>query len=593
MTTVFSGYWQQSNQALLSKLSQLSEYAEQNFDIEISITKMLKEAEYRNLVITELGQLGHQDINKITHWLTHPSITDDTNNKDVVTSQEVPSSIKPTQKNSPSVLLIMLMVLITLLIAVGSMLWYQNILNTLNSPSHAASLATTKSQLSVAQTKANDILLAANKVPSLQQNKATKAEEIHSTLFRLHGSNTIGEKLAPMLLEGFLNTRHITDFSWVEQSPLERTLHYTLGDKNYAIELKAYGSSTAFTALNTNSADIGMSSRRIKDKEIDKLAKVTGYLNKLGNEHIIGLDGLAVIINQNNPVKQLASTTLAKIFSGEIKNWAQVGGPSLPITLYARDTHSGTWDTFKKLVLKKHNKKLSAQAERFESSSELSTLVSQNESAIGFIGLNYVLHNKAVAIAASQDSGAIYPTRFTVGTEDYALARRLYFYTPTSAPKIVKDFAQYALSNSGQEIVAEAGLISQNIKLEQVYPLQDAPQKYQEYATKAKRLSLNFRFDYATKDLDNKGKRDLQRLVNFMENHQNRRLVLMGFSDSIGAKAKNNKLSKQRANSVELALTSRGTPVLAVEGMGEALPIANNNTEDGRKRNRRVEVWLL
>jgi phosphate transport system substrate-binding protein len=67
----------------------------------------------------------------------------------------------------------------------------------------------------------------------------------------------------------------------------------------------------------------------------------------------------------------------------------------------------------------------------------------------------------------------------------------------------------------------------------------------------------------------------------------------MGFSDSVGAKAKNNKLSKQRGKSVELALTSRGIPVLAVEGMGEALPIANNDTEDGRKRNRRVEVWLL
>jgi len=593
MTTVFSGDWQQSNQALLSKLSQLSECAEQNFDIEISITKMLEEAEYRNLVITELGQLGHRDITKITHWLATPSVTDNTSNKDAVASQEVSSLKKTNQKKSPTALLITLTVLITLLASVGSMLWYQNTSNNLDSPSHVPPLKTTKSQLSAAQISANNSILATNQELPAQYNKPLTTKTERSTVFRLHGSNTIGEKLAPMLLEGFLNTRNITDFSWVEQSPLERTLHYTLGDKNYAIELKAHGSSTAFTALNTNSADIGMSSRRIKAKEIDKLAKVTGHLNKLGNEHIIGLDGLAVIINQNNPVKQLSSATLAKIFSGEIKNWAQVGGPSLPIKLYARDAHSGTWDTFKKLVLKKHDTKLSAQAERFESSSELSTLVSQNEAAIGFIGLNYVLHNKAVAIAASQNSGAIYPTRFTVGTEDYALARRLYFYTPTSAPTIVKDFAQYALSNSGQEIVAEAGLISQNIKLEQVYPLQDAPQKYQEYAAKAKRLSLNFRFDYATKDLDNKGKRDLQRLVDFMANHQSSRLILMGFSDSVGAKAKNNKLSKQRGKSVELALTSRGIPVLAVEGMGEALPIANNDTEDGRKRNRRVEVWLL
>ncbi len=588
MTAVFSGYWQPSNQALLSKLSQLSEYAEQNFDIEISIPKMLEEVEYRNLVITELAQLGHQGINKITHWLTHTSVTDETHNEATVSGP-----VSTSQKKSPTVLLITLTVLITLLVSVGSMFWYQNSFNNLESPSHVPSLTSTKAQLSAAQISANDSNLTTNQERPVQHNKPLTTKSERTTVFRLHGSNTIGEKLAPMLLEGFLKTRNSSDLSWVEQSPLERTLHYTQNGKEYAIELKAHGSSTAFKALHNNSADIGMSSRRIKAKEIDKLATVTGHLNKLGNEHIVGLDGLAVIINQNNPVKQLSSTTLAKIFSGEIKNWAQVGGPSFPIKLYARDAQSGTWDTFKKLVLKKHGKKLSVAAERFESSSELSTLVSQNEAAIGFIGLNYVLHNKAVAIAASQDSGAIYPTRFTVGTEDYALARRLYFYTPTSAPKIVKDFAQYALSNSGQEIVAEAGLISQNIKLEQVYPLQNAPQKYQEYAAKAKRLSLNFRFDYATKDLDNKGKRDLQRLVDFMANHQSGRLVLMGFSDSVGAKAKNNKLSKQRAKSVELALTSRGIPVLAVEGMGESLPIANNNTEDGRKRNRRVEVWLL
>ncbi len=91
----------------------------------------------------------------------------------------------------------------------------------------------------------------------------------------------------------------------------------------------------------------------------------------------------------------------------------------------------------------------------------------------------------------------------------------------------------------------------------------------------------------------NKGKRDLQRLVDFMEDNQGHRIVLMGFSDSIGAKAKNNVLSFNRAKSVELALTSRGIPVLAVEAMGEAFSIANNNTEIGRKRNRQVEVWLL
>ena len=78
-----------------------------------------------------------------------------------------------------------------------------------------------------------------------------------------------------------------------------------------------------------------------------------------------------------------------------------------------------------------------------------------------------------------------------------------------------------------------------------------------------------------------------------MEQHHGRRIALLGFSDSVGAQLKNQNLSLSRAKSVELELTSRGIPVMAVEGLGEALPIANNNTEAGRKRNRRVEVWLL
>jgi phosphate transport system substrate-binding protein len=581
METVFSGSWQANNQLLITKLAQLASIANDEFDIEISAEKMLLEEDYRQLVISELTQLSHQDINLITSWLT---------TIDVHSSRNIEVEVIASNKRPLKVLLTL-----TLLMVVASGFWYSNILKS-NSPSLPSTTLATNAATKADITKELNSSPASISVPSQQvvENPSkTIVPPESETVFRLHGSNTIGEKLAPLLLEGFLKQQNINNFTWTRNTPLERVLHYKIANKNYAIELQSHGSSTAFSALKNKTADIGMSSRRITDNEVKQLAETAGHLNKLGNEHIIGLDGLAIIVNQNNAVKQLSSKTLAKIFSGEINNWSQIGGSTLPIKLYARDQHSGTWDTFKNLVLKKHGEKLSKQAKRFESSSQLSTLVSQNEGAIGFIGLNYVLHNKAISISASKGTSAIFPTRFTVGTEDYALSRRLYFYTPTSATKFVKDFAQYALSTQGQQVVSQAGLISQNIKLEQVYPLAEAPKQYQQYANTAKRLSLNFRFDYATQDLDNKGKRDLLRLVNFMEDHQSRRIVLMGFSDSIGAQLKNNRLSYNRAKSVERELTSRGIPVLAVEGMGEALPIANNNTDDGRKRNRRVEVWLL
>lgn len=576
MEVTFTGVWHKNNQLLVSKLTRLEKLVGNEFGIEISVPKMLVDEAYRQLVISELTQLAHPDINEMMLWLQPANL-------------DITKGVKENS-NSRKIPYIILLMLTTLIMA-ASFIWFEKT----NSSADTVPPVELTSAISQEPTNISrgDIQIIKPTLNNVSSNEVAISRVVTETVFRLHGSNTIGEKLAPMLLEGFLKQQGVNEFSWTNTAPLERVLHYSIGAKNYAIELNAHGSSTAFSALKNKSADIGMSSRRIKDSEVKLLAKSEGTLNRLGNEHIIGLDGLAVIVNQNNSVKQLTSKTLAKIFSGEINNWAQLGGMSTPIKLYARDQHSGTWDTFKNLVLKKHNKKLSIHANRLESSSELSTFVSQDEAAIGFIGLNYVSHNKAIAISESKETNAIFPTRFTVGTEDYALSRRLYFYTPTTASNLVKNFAQYALSMQGQQVVSAAGLISQNIKLEKIHPLAKSPKIYQEYAATGKRLSLNFRFDYATKDLDNKGKRDLQRLVSFMEQHESRRIVLMGFSDSIGAVAKNNLLSLKRAKSVELALTSRGIPVLAVEAMGEALPIANNDTEAGRKRNRRVEVWLL
>ena len=298
-------------------------------------------------------------------------------------------------------------------------------------------------------------------------------------------------------------------------------------------------------------------------------------------------------MNQNNPLKAITTETLSRIFSGEISNWAEIGGEQAPIKVLARDNNSGTFDTFKSLVLKKYGRKLTASAERFESSSELSERVSQDDFAIGFIGLNYIRYSKALAIADSSETNAIYPTRFTIATEDYPLARRLYLYTPTNSATQIKDFANFAISDRGQEIVQSLGLISQSIRVEDVASSDLAPDKYNQYAKLAKRLSLNFRFNYATRDLDNKGKRDLQRLVSFVEQNPSKKLVLMGFSDSIGARDKNTLLSLSRAKSVEQELNARGINVYAVEGFGEDMPLANNDNEVGRERNRRVEVWVL
>lgn len=432
--------------------------------------------------------------------------------------------------------------------------------------------------------------------------------------FRLHGSNTIGETLAPALLEAFLRQQKATHLEWVSgNNAQERQLQFRLPDGRYRIELAAHGSGTAFAGLLQGSADIGMSSRPIHAEELDQLQAVAGDMSKIGNEHIIALDGLAIIVNQNNPVEQLSTAQLAQIFAGTLRNWQQLGGPNQPIRVMARDEQSGTFDTFSQLVLKKHSATLDKAAQRFESSRELSNAVSQHEGAIGFIGLNYVQHNKALAIydayaaSANSEDGAvasttavqattavpaIVPTRFTIGTEDYALTRRLFLYTPTQASQLVKDFAAFAISDAGQTIVAQHGLVALKIESSKVQAPAQAPALYRQYAQSAQRLSINFRFKQGDEELDNKGKRDLERLVRYLEAHPEQQLVLMGFSDSVGDDTTNLALSRKRVAAVAAALQRRGVPIAAEEAFGELLPVASNHSTAGQQRNRRVEVWL-
>ena len=122
----------------------------------------------------------------------------------------------------------------------------------------------------------------------------------------------------------------------------------------------------------------------------------------------------------------------------------------------------------------------------------------------------------------------------------------------------------------------------------------DHPPAYHELVTGATRLSINFRFKTGSAQLDNKALKDLERLVRFVGSPMNRgrHVVLAGFTDMQGNDATNQTLSKQRADVVAMLLANRGVTPPTVASFGSALPVAANDNEVGRARNRRVEVWL-
>lgn len=421
-------------------------------------------------------------------------------------------------------------------------------------------------------------------------------DDVH-TLFRLHGSNTIGESLAPELLKAYWASQGAQAMRVVQQgSEVEQDVLFRLPGEAalQRVELKAHGSSTGFKALQGREAELAMASRRIKDQEKTRLAPIYGDLSSVRTEHIVGMDGLAIIVHPRNPVSSLNTAQLAQLFSGQISNWKQLGGPDQAVNIYSRDENSGTWDSFRSMVLKKHGVELSRSARRYESSMELSDRVSQEPGAIGFIGLPYVLRAKAVAIADEAGALPVFPTTFTISTEDYPLTRRLYIYEPMTLAlnSPAHRFINFVTSEEGQEIVRKTGFISQNIQRIQPVLSDALPAEYLQLARSNSRLSLNFRFNSGTFELDNKAQRDLERVIRFFEQHPGQQAFLIGFSDSVGDAGHNRNLSLKRAQVVRDQLLSRGINVAEVHGLGALAPVASNATAAGRERNRRVEVWI-
>lgn len=408
------------------------------------------------------------------------------------------------------------------------------------------------------------------------------------------GSNTIGAKLMPALLRAFLEQQGAGGFESRALRSEEQELSFQAADGKgrAAVVIRAHGSSTAFQALQDGSSEIGMASRPIKSGEAEKLAAL-GDMTSPVCEHVVGLDGLAVIVNRANGVESLTIQQLADLFSGAVSDWAEVGGQSGPVTIYARDDKSGTYDSFKAMVL--GEKALRSDAKRFEDSGELSASVAADPSAIGFIGLPYVRTARALAIG---DTGTqpMLPSAFTVGTEDYVLARRLFLYTP-AAPRHewTSAFIDFVQSDAGQKIVEATGFVPQAVAVEPIRTRPGLPPAYADVIARTSgRLSLSFRFLSGRAELDAKAVRDLERVVLFLARpeNRNRQVYLLGFSDSSGSAPANVKLSQERAGSVARQLAMRGITGAQVLGFGQELPVAANTTKAGQDKNRRVEVWI-
>jgi phosphate transport system substrate-binding protein len=439
--------------------------------------------------------------------------------------------------------------------------------------------------------------------------------------FGIHGSNTIGERLMPMLIEAYatkkLGAKPTSKLGKSEEQ--EITLKSASGTVA-VIDLQAHGSGTSAKDLIDGKSIIGMSSRRINPEET---AAVTTRFNTNpqlpANEHVLALDGLAVIVNAANPVKQLSLDQIGRIFAGQITNWSDVGGANRGISVFRRDDKSGTTDTFKSLVMSLNKLSFSAGVSAFESSETVSSSVASDADAIGFIGLPYINKNHPLGITSACGISSS-PSRFTVKTETYPLARRLFLYTigvpddPTA-----RDLLQFALSDEAQATVQEAEFVEQTIEFQDdmdqrqstqdivnnpnqgLLPDKDVPREalrgFEALLGAVRRTSLMFRFEQGSADLDTRAQQDVTRLARYLSSPAvaGKKFFIAGFADSKGSWSANRTLAFRRAIQVAKEVERVGgihVPQDSVLSLSYLAPVACSDSDAGLGKNRRVEIWI-
>ncbi len=242
----------------------------------------------------------------------------------------------------------------------------------------------------------------------------------------IKGSDTLGAKLVPQLAEQF-KAQH----------------------SDATFDIAAEGSATGFAALIDKTAVIGMASRPAKPEEIAS-GKAKGIDLK---ETTVAYDGIAVIVNAANPIKNLTKKQVEQIFTGEINDWSAVGGSGGKISIYTRNTSSGTYAEFRELAMKKRD--YAPGSQKLAGNEQIAQEVGKNANGVGYVGLAYT---KANGIKVVPIDGAL-PTKETVLAKSYPYARPTFFYTNGDATGIAKDFIDFITSNDGQKIVEQVGFV--------------------------------------------------------------------------------------------------------------------------------------
>lgn len=217
-------------------------------------------------------------------------------------------------------------------------------------------------------------------------------------------------------------------------------------DTGISVTYNATGSGAGIQAVQEGRCDIGLSSRNLKTEELEKGLEGT----------VLAYDGIAIIVNLNNPVSDLTVETIAKIYTGEITNWSEVGGSDAEIVLIGREAGSGTRDGFESIT---DTEDVCVYRQELTSTGDVITTVASNPAAIGYASLASV---KDTVKPLTVDG--IAPSEQTIKDGSYVVQRPFVLVTKADAElsESAQKFFDYVTSGEASEIISNAGVVPAN-----------------------------------------------------------------------------------------------------------------------------------
>ncbi len=192
-----------------------------------------------------------------------------------------------------------------------------------------------------------------------------------------------------------------------------------------------------------------MSSRRAKPAEVGAAAAKGVNMKPT----IVAYDGIAVIVNTNNPLKALTKKQVEQIFTGEVADWSAIGGNGGKISVYTRNTSSGTYSDFKELAMKKRD--YAGGSQKMAGNEQIAAEVGKNPNGVGYVGMAYV---KAPGVKALPIDGVL-PSVQSVQGHTYSYWRPTFYYTNGEPGGVAKQFLDFTIGAAGQKIVAQVGFV--------------------------------------------------------------------------------------------------------------------------------------